>query len=224
MVDYWQKMEEGQIYHVYNRSISNVELYYTDENCRYFLKKWNKYFDAYFDVYAYCLIPNHFHFLVKVKPIDDVVRAAIKRECTKAASNFLDGNILYPTFLEDQFKRLFSGYAQALNRELNGRRGAVLEKRFKRVKIKTRERFLEMLFYIHHNPIHHGLFGDYDVWAFSSYQAYFSEKKSNIKKEVIYKMLNDDLELAKKQLNQLHIDYKNKRFNKLLEDNDMNGF
>ena len=58
-------------YHVYNRANTNLDqLFYHEKNYAYFLKKFDQYLSNYLEVWSYCLIPNHFHFLVKVKNID----------------------------------------------------------------------------------------------------------------------------------------------------------
>jgi REP element-mobilizing transposase RayT len=57
----------GNVYHLYNHANGNINLFRSDENYRFFLEKYAKYVTPYFDTYAYCLMPNHFHFLVRVK-------------------------------------------------------------------------------------------------------------------------------------------------------------
>jgi len=61
----------GYFYHIYNRANTNTDkLFYQEKNYAYFLEKFDQYLSDYLEVWAYCLIPNHFHFLVKVKNID----------------------------------------------------------------------------------------------------------------------------------------------------------
>ena len=67
-MDYYHAIFEEQCYyHVYNQGNNKENLFYNDGNYIYFLEKWNKYFSNYLDVWSYCLMPNHFHFLVEVK-------------------------------------------------------------------------------------------------------------------------------------------------------------
>ncbi|MBL7066456.1 MAG: hypothetical protein ISS29_01165 [Candidatus Marinimicrobia bacterium] len=65
---------ENQFYHVYNRANGEDKLFYTDANYLYFLAKLNSYISTFVEIYAYCLIPNHFHLPVKVKDIPTPVR------------------------------------------------------------------------------------------------------------------------------------------------------
>ncbi len=58
-------------YHIYNRANTDTDkLFYQEKNYTYFLKKFDQYLSDYLEVWAYCLMPNHFHFLVKVKNIN----------------------------------------------------------------------------------------------------------------------------------------------------------
>lgn len=62
----------GEFYHLFNRANShNDKLFYQDRNYRYFLQKWNYYLGEYLEIWCYCLIPNHFHFLVRLKENDN---------------------------------------------------------------------------------------------------------------------------------------------------------
>ena len=61
---------ENTYYHFYNRTNNEEALFRSDENYLYFLKKYRYYLDNFFDTIAYCLMPTHFHFLVKVKAIE----------------------------------------------------------------------------------------------------------------------------------------------------------
>lgn len=60
---YYTKFEEGKFYHIYNRSIDRQLLFKSDANYSFFLKKFDQYLSSVLDVYAYCLLENHFHLL-----------------------------------------------------------------------------------------------------------------------------------------------------------------
>ena len=67
-IDYWQNLEEGLIYHIYNRGISPLDLFRDDKDFTGFLTKYDRYLGPYLDLFSYCLMPNHFHLLVKINP------------------------------------------------------------------------------------------------------------------------------------------------------------
>ena len=62
-----QAIEEGCLYHIFNRGNNSEKIFFEEENYRYFLKLLKKYIVPVADIYAYCLLRNHFHFLVRIK-------------------------------------------------------------------------------------------------------------------------------------------------------------
>ena len=173
--NYWQKFEEGTWYHVYNRGINSCNIFHLEKNYQYFLGKFEKYLSPYFSVGAYCLMPNHFHFLIKVKPVNDKILASIDQERTNKAKSYLDGKIDYNVFLESQMKRLFSSYSLSFNKQ-EDRTGSLFQKRFKRLKVLNEPRLMYVLGYIHHNPIHHRFCKHYNEWRHSSYNDFLTNK------------------------------------------------
>jgi REP element-mobilizing transposase RayT len=64
-------------YHIFNRGNGGHRTFFSDENYRYFLMKYAQYMKDYWDTYAYCLLPNHFHLAIRVKPAASVLAAGI---------------------------------------------------------------------------------------------------------------------------------------------------
>lgn len=62
-----QPLEPDCYYHIYNRGINSTKIFENDENYNYFLNQFSKYVLTVSDVLAYCLMPNHFHFILKIK-------------------------------------------------------------------------------------------------------------------------------------------------------------
>jgi hypothetical protein len=60
-------------YHIYNHANGNDNLFKSDENFYFFLNKVSIHLAPVADLYAYCLMPNHFHFLLRTKKIEEVV-------------------------------------------------------------------------------------------------------------------------------------------------------
>ena len=79
--NYWQKLEPDGHYHIYNRVISQDLLFVRHGHYVFFLRRWLDYL-PYLQVHAYCLLPNHFHFLVKVKPLDLELLEHVKAQKT----------------------------------------------------------------------------------------------------------------------------------------------
>lgn len=68
----------GKYYHVLNRGNNRENVFLVDGNYRFFLEKWRKYVLPYLEILAYCLMPNHFHFLIKVKSEEEILKAALE--------------------------------------------------------------------------------------------------------------------------------------------------
>jgi hypothetical protein len=98
--------------------------------------------------------------------------ATISAEDTAKARAYLKGDVLINAFYEDQFKRFFTSYSRAFGK-LYSRKGSLFQAKFKRVILRDRERLLDKLLYVHHNPIHHRFYDNYTDWPHSSYQAFF---------------------------------------------------
>ncbi|MEX2592037.1 MAG: transposase, partial [Anditalea sp.] len=60
-------MEPGQTYHIYNHANGTENIFREEENYRYFLRQYEKYLGPVVNTFAYCLMPNHFHMLVRVR-------------------------------------------------------------------------------------------------------------------------------------------------------------
>ena len=58
---------KDNIYHIYNQGNNRQKIFYNRDNYGFFLQKMNDYLLPYCDVLAWCLMPNHFHWMVYVR-------------------------------------------------------------------------------------------------------------------------------------------------------------
>ena len=171
-------LEENLVYHVFNRSNNREVIFPTSANYLYFMTKFQQYLGHCTDLYAYCILPNHFHLLIEVKSMDTILNKLKKfkkenQPLSKAETDFITfpHSDKIPQLLADQFRRLFIGYAQMFNK-MYGRYGSVFQKPFKRLLVVNPEYLNYLLYYIHTNPQKHGLVDDFREWAWNSYHAY----------------------------------------------------
>ncbi len=59
--------QNDHIYHIYNQGNNRRKVFFERENYLFFLRKVKVYVLPYADILAWCLMPNHFHFMVRVK-------------------------------------------------------------------------------------------------------------------------------------------------------------
>ena len=62
-----EPLEFGQYYHIYNRGINGCDLFTSEENYQYFLNLYEKHIDPIAETFAWVLMPNHFHILIRLK-------------------------------------------------------------------------------------------------------------------------------------------------------------
>ncbi len=69
---YLADFEENELYHIYNRTNNQELLFLSDENRYFFLRKYAALLSPFISTYCWCLLPNHFHLLVRIKPLDEI--------------------------------------------------------------------------------------------------------------------------------------------------------
>ncbi|MGB0931989.1 MAG: transposase, partial [Chitinophagales bacterium] len=144
-------MIAGEFYHIFNRGNNREIIFKEPRNYAFFLQKFKHYLGDKVEVHAYCLMPNHFHFLSKAKPITDKLKSKIEQGGTKRGLAFLSGDVPASTFYESQFASLFKSYTNAINKQEENRFGGLFKAKFRRTLVKDKKDFLHFLCYVHHN-------------------------------------------------------------------------
>ena len=83
------EIEEGYFYHIYNRGNNSEKIFFSEENYAYFLKLLTKYIFPVADIYAYCLLNNHFHILVRIKEKNEIEINKLKFSTIEKPKKFL---------------------------------------------------------------------------------------------------------------------------------------
>jgi putative transposase len=182
-IDYYPPFEPGQLYHVYNQGNSGNKIFFTKANYEYFLRKYILYLETFIDTYAYCLLPNHFHFVVRVKDDIDLMNSFDKckmgttyiRKITEAKPDEQTS-----VLVSEVFRRFFMSYSKSINVQEN-RRGSLFSKNVKRKFIDNDDYARRVIYYIHHNPQHHRLTDDFRNYPLSSYHEIITNKSGKLK-------------------------------------------
>jgi putative transposase len=164
-----------RIYHVYSHAVSKDNLFRNPENFYFFLNKYKGYIPQVAETFAFCLLPNHFHLLIRVRPETEI------KNYFRAKFNVEDKHNI-PKRVSLQFSHFLNGYTQAYNK-LFDRKGALFMSRIQRNEINSDHYFSRVMGYIHVNPIKHGFVKSYHDWEYSSYHLYLSDEASFILKE-----------------------------------------
>jgi REP element-mobilizing transposase RayT len=163
----------GNYYHIYNRGINRGNIFFQQRNYDYFFSLLKQYILDYVEILAYCLLPNHFHLLLKINETINIVTDDNHQE------EVISDEVEIGEFVSEQFRRMFISYSQAINRQEN-RTGSLFTRNFKRKLLDDDDHLKYLFFYIHYNPVKHGVFNNFKEYKFSSYKTYLSEKPTGI--------------------------------------------
>ena len=158
--------ENHECYHVYNRGVDKRTVFHSPNHYRHFINTINRILTTgsatprliynqsqalnhNIDILAYCLMPNHYHFLVRQRSDAGVTR-----------------------FMQ----QLNTSYTKYIN--LNQQRtGHLFEYAFKAKHIETDEQLLHVSRYIHLNPFLAGLVDTIEAYEWSSYPEFLRRRK-----------------------------------------------
>jgi putative transposase len=136
------------MYHVMIRGNERREIFIDDEDRFRFVETMKRYkSEKKFEMYAYCLMNNHVHILLNEKD--------------KSISEIM--------------KSINTSYAMYFNKKYN-RIGYLFQNRFKSESIKDDSYFVNVIRYIHNNPVKAGIIRHISDYQWSSYNEYLSSK------------------------------------------------
>ncbi len=163
-------LQFGQYYHIYNRGNNRENLFHVKADFHHFLKLYAYHVEPVAETFAYCLLPNHFHILARIKLPEEQTPKEVERP-----------EVLTPSH---QFGTLFNAHTKRFNK-LYQRTGSLFEHPFKRLQVNTEAYFRQLVIYIHRNPQKHGLMADFRDWPYSSYQTLFSEQPTLLRRQTV---------------------------------------
>lgn len=156
------------------------------------------------DTYAWVLMGNHFYFLVRIKSEEEIIFPVNLRGFENLEG--LDR-------INKQFSNLFNAYTKAINKRYH-RTGSLFEHPFKRILVSTNHQLKYLVYYIHHNPIHHGFCEHYLEYLWSSYLSLVSPKQTKLCRAEVLSWFNNKANFEKyhtkaqiENFEKLHIDY-----------------
>ncbi|HNZ72804.1 MAG TPA: hypothetical protein PKJ43_09280, partial [Prolixibacteraceae bacterium] len=164
-----QPLQPDTSYHIFNHANGFENVFREAENYRYFLEKYRLYISPIAETYAYCLMPNHFHLVVRIRKrsvIEQLLLNSSNSTFSKV-QNFGKGdgigkgdgnevennsisNATIEKYLSKQFANFFSCYTQSFNKSYK-RMGSLFIKNFKREPIDDKQHFFNAVIYTHRN-------------------------------------------------------------------------
>ena len=166
-----QTIERGKYYHIYNRGINSGILFKEKTNYEHFLKLYDFHINPIAETYAWCLMKNHFHFLIRIKEENEITSE----------------NKILPS---QSFSNLFNAYTKAFNKSYN-RHGSLFERPFRRKLINHERYFQNLITYIHNNPVHHQICDHPLEYSWSSYLTCISEKPTKLMRDDVIRIFEN---------------------------------
>jgi len=179
MPNYHIPVFPDKFYHFFSRAVGSEKLFKEEENYRYFLEKMNEHLTSVCEIWAYCLIPNHFHLLVRIKPEIDIWLAFESKKKLKEFHQDLVSN-----FVLEQFSNFLNSYTKSINKRYK-RKGGLFMNYLRRVEIAKDSQLTSALFYVHKNPVHHGLVKQIGSWKWSSYLSFLSDRPTKLERKYV---------------------------------------
>ncbi len=170
-----ERLETDNYYHIYNRGIDGCELFRERANYEYFLHLYDKHIQPIAETFAFVLMKNHFHLLVRIKDRSNL-------------PGFKNPENLKPP--HQYFSNLFNAYTKAFNKKF-GRTGSLFEKNFHRKQIDKQDYLIQVLLYIHNNPVHHRFCEHPSGYPWSSYLCCISDKPTRLHRETVIGWFDD---------------------------------
>ena len=208
-------------YHIYNRGVNRENIFIEERNYAHFLNLFAKHIEPIADLFAYCMLRNHFHMMVRVKSKEEIIEynetlgvSSVNRvktlkvftpdsehENQESAARHEEVSQRKPLGFEypsRQFSNFFNAYAKAINKAY-GRTGSLFQHPFGRVPVTSDRQFWNVIAYIHQNPQKHKFVDDFRDWKYSSYGIILSDTKTSVKRSEVFEWFGN-----KEQYLELH--------------------
>ncbi len=169
----YQPFEPSNFYNLYNRGNNKEHIFKNDNHYIYFLTLVKKHLLPICSIYSYCLLPNHFHFIIRIKDFE-----ALPEKIRKGKSK-----------LHQPFSNLFNAYTKAVNKQYK-RTGSLFQEHLKRIQISNEAYLCNLIVYVNTNPKHHS-FSEFENYKYSSYKSLISTKPTLLERSVVVQLFND---------------------------------
>ena len=154
-------------YHFYNRGNNRQAVFFESDNYLYFLSGVKKYLLPVAHIVAYCLMPTHYHILVRIRQTSEVFKTSevlgkeVSRQVSLAMQKFL------------------ISYTKAINKRFS-RVGSLFQGQFQAKPIQTYSHLLNLCIYIHANPVKDGLVALPEDWIYSNYLEWLGQRDETL--------------------------------------------
>lgn len=158
-------LEHDRYYHVYNRGNNKENIFRKPRDYDHFIRLLERYLLPIADIHSYCLLPNHYHLIVRIKSISEISEE------------------LQEKMIRTSFGNMMNAYAKSYNKKYK-RSGSLFQKHLKKKLIHDESYLKNLVVYVNKNPSLHGI-GDFKDYKYSSYNDLLGTSDSWLKKDYV---------------------------------------
>jgi hypothetical protein len=194
-------LEYGKYYHIFNKGAKGISIFIKENDYIHFLDLMSIFLTPVADIYAYALMGNHLHLVLRIKD---------KTEIGYLDSEYADSddiNLKWKTYpvntsnkTSDSFnkkpvpgnmlKHMFNSYAQWFNKSHN-RSGQLLKHNYDKIIIDNVTYLKRLIIYVHNNPVKHGFCEHPVEYGWTSYLSLISIKPTKLSRERVLGWFDD---------------------------------
>jgi REP element-mobilizing transposase RayT len=164
-----------QYYHFYNRGNNRQAVFFERENYLYFLRGIKKYVHGHVEIIAYCLMPTHYHILVRIKNQTSEIKTSEVLETSEVSSQGAPESKAVSLAMQ----KFGISYTKAINKRFSRVR-ALFQGQFQGKPIRQYNHLLNLCVYIHANPVKDGLVALPEDWEFSNYLEWMNLREGTL--------------------------------------------
>ena len=148
-----EEFVSGSVFHLYNHAIDAYQLFYDDRDYDFFILSLNIQLEKIpCSVFAYCLMPNHFHLLIRQDSDKKLYKA---------------------------LNTAFISYAKYFNKKYD-RKGPIFRSPLQHIKVNNKTYLIQLCKYIHLNPVYADLVNEPHEWFYSNYLEWINKRESKL--------------------------------------------
>lgn len=213
-------------FHLYNHANGNHNIFFSDENRKHFLRRFDKYLYSYLSIHVFCLMPNHFHLLVTIHSSENILKQA-KIDYPHGLTNkeypilkdlqrlqALD-ELEAAAIISERLRVCLMSYSKGINKQ-EDRKGSLFRKFIRRKPILTNNYFKCCVAYIHLNPKYHFGIDEWQQWEWSSYKRILLKEQTHLAKEQTLEVFDGIIPFL--QHHEIYDEYRDEEDNWFLEE------
>ena len=175
-------LEYGNYYHIYNQGINGERLFREKNDYELFLELYFKYIPIIASTFAWSLLGNHFHCLVKIKHEDEIDYLPPKETGNHLSIMKKEDDKKRKPIPSKQFSHTFNAFTRRINNKYE-RYGSLFIRPYRRIQVKNTRYLANLVQYIHFNPVLHGFVDDIEDYTWTSYHTILSSNPTKLERD-----------------------------------------